>query len=167
MRHGIHAPIVPGPRKPRYRANSISYWSLLAARMNTAPLVLTHRPGGDAWSVRGDLVNPILVRQAINSGHIIPRDPGLFGATDALTYQLNPTPGDRQPPFLPPTRDVERWVRRALRLKCVVCGNSVYANLQQARADIEQILGTRTSINDLKTALADTAHGGRLCHVHM
>ena len=99
--HKIHAPIMPGPRKPRYRTYKISYWSLLAARMSHAPLMKTFVASRPVWSVGGELVDPALAQQSIASGHLIARDPSLFGDDNALTYRLNPTPGDRPPPVLP------------------------------------------------------------------
>jgi hypothetical protein len=167
MRHGIHAPIMPAQHKPRYYTHKVSYWSLLAARMSKAPLMKTYKSGVAVWTVGAEIVDPNLVKQAIASGHLIVRDPGLFSFTDGLAYQLNPNPGGQRPPASPSTRNVELWVNRALRLKCAVCDNPVYASREAARADVEQILGARTSIDDLKDALAETAHGGRLCHAHM
>jgi hypothetical protein len=162
----LWAPPIPGRRKPWHRVRGINYWSILAASMAQAPLLKVFESGKPVWSVGGRVVDPLLVRLAIASGHLIVRDPGLFGADNALSYRVNPAGSNLPPPVLPPTGNVETWVNRAMRLRCVLCDNPVYLNKQRARADVEHILGNGQQIDDLKTALADTDHGGRLCHVH-
>jgi hypothetical protein len=65
----------------------------------------------------------------------------------------------------------ERWTHYVLKMQCKVCGEELYAQEEDARADIEHILssndfGPNPTIHELRDALSWLEHGGEYCDYH-
>jgi hypothetical protein len=65
----------------------------------------------------------------------------------------------------------ERWTRYCLKIECKICGEEIYADEEDARADVEHILttndfGPNPPIECLRDALTWFEHEGRFCDYH-
>jgi hypothetical protein len=80
---------IPGRRYRTLKINSVVH---LVERMRDGwRLVKTyHFPRGLEWSCGDDVVDPLIAKQAITTGLIIPRDPGLLAGDEvSQSFELN------------------------------------------------------------------------------